>query len=262
MQKAANTLTRKLGPLPVYAYGLLAVAVWFLFLRGGVTAGSASTGLPYTPTSGSAAQQPASGQGTPADNASSDLLSALLGNQSSSYDALLAALQYGGGAGGGGIGGGVPGGAGGGTSGASATPGSDTSAVTAPTIESGASSSPVASFAADSPASAAPVPVTGALATRLGYSPSAGLTMDPATGQVYGPPTTREGGQRERVGQPYQGDAVSRYLINAIGYDPYVSSANPMTTQTPYATVAPSPVDTTSATVADPTAIRGKAIAS
>lgn len=86
-----NVLTRKAGPLPVYAYLLLAAAAWFLFLRGGSSTANAST--PVGPASGAlSAQQPASGQGTPADNANADLLSAL-GVNGDSLDALLQAVQ-------------------------------------------------------------------------------------------------------------------------------------------------------------------------
>lgn len=88
-----NPLTRKAGPLPVWAWGALVVAAWFLFLRAPHKA-SGGASLPYTPASSSGAQQPASGQGTPADNTNADLLNALLAGQKSSYDALLAALQY------------------------------------------------------------------------------------------------------------------------------------------------------------------------
>lgn len=235
-----NALTRKAGPLPVYAYALIAVAVWFLFLRGGVSAGSAATGLPYTPASstGSAAQQPASGQGSPADNANADLLSALLGSTQSSYDALLAALQYGGGGAGGFGGASVPpgfGAAGGGTS---------TAALTAPTVVDATppDATPLASVAA------APPPP---------FSPN-GSPYDPETGAYL----IATPGALQRAGKtPYAPDAVSTFLVGKIGYDPYVSNAPAMTAPTPYAYVSPAPVDTTSPTVADPRPLVGAPVA-
>lgn len=250
-----NPLTRKAGPLPVWAWAALALVAGYVYLhRAPAAQGGAQ--LPYTPASGSGAQQPASGQGTPADNGNSDLLDAL-GNNLASQNALLAALQSGG-----------QGGTGAGTSGG----GTSTAATTAPTVVG--DGAPVDSTPVDptptatvqsSPAAiaaAGDVPVTGALATNLGYTPDAGLIMDPTTGQVYGPSTAREGGLRERVGQPYQPDAVSRYLVNTIGYDPYVSAAPPVTQPTSYAVVQPAPVDT-GGVIVDPTPrpTIGKAVA-
>lgn len=122
-----NVLTRKAGPLPVYAYLLLAAAAWFFFLRGGSSAANAST--PVGPASGAlSAQQPASGQGTPADNANADLLS-MLGANGDSLDALLQAVQatsaYG-----------ASGGYGsGGTGSSSAATGAGTATVVAPVVE-------------------------------------------------------------------------------------------------------------------------------
>lgn len=252
-----NPLTRKAGPLPVWAWAALALVAGYVYLHR-APAASGGTQLPYTPASGSGAQQPASGQGTPADNGNSDLLNAL-GNNLASQDALLAALQSGGQGGGYGT---TP--SGGGT---------DTAATTAPTVVgSGAPADPApadptltpTATAQSSPAAiaaAGDVPVTGALATNLGYTPTSGLIMDPTTGQVYGPSTAIDGGIRERVGKPYQADAVSRYLVNTIGYDPYVSAAPPVTQPTAYAVVQPAPVDTSGVITPTPAAVRGKAIA-
>lgn len=88
--KGASAIGRKVGPLPVWGWAAAAVAVWFLFLRGAAPA-AASSGV-QTPV-GPAAQQPASGQGTPADNLTDEQLQQLLQGQQASLDALLALLQ-------------------------------------------------------------------------------------------------------------------------------------------------------------------------
>lgn len=91
---AGNALTRKLGPLPVWAWAVVVLGAWFLFFR--THAAAATTPVPVSRnTSGadSGAQPPASGQGSPADNMNSDLLNALLTNQKTSYNSLLTALQ-------------------------------------------------------------------------------------------------------------------------------------------------------------------------
>jgi len=238
--KASNPLLRKAGPLPVYAWAgiALAIVVAYLYVRPRSATADATPVL-FSPSIGgndqpSAAQQPASGQGTPADNMSGDLLAAL-GDNTSSYDALLAALQYGSfggyggyssgyGSGGGGAAGGVPAGFG-----------------VAPTIDSGVNNAPVASFAptpqSDPAAIAASgdVPYTGPLANG-----DPGYVIDPTTGQVYGPSTAIEGGIRQRVGQPAQPDALDRYLA---------TQGVPDTTTTQYTQPTPTvvqaaPVDT------------------
>lgn len=235
--KLPKELTRKAGPLPVYGWALLAVAAGFLYLRGrGATAAT-----PVLPAASSGAQQPASGQGNPADNSSGDLLDAL-GANADAANALLAAVQaagYGGGYGSV-TGGGSSSGGGGSVS---------TATVTAPAVTDNSVPSDPASQAAV--AAAGDQPVTGYLAP----SPDAGYVIDPATGQVYTGSSSIEGGLRQRVGQPYQPDALSRYLGNTIGYDPAVSAgpaAAPVTAHLESAptVVQPAPVDTTSATVA------------
>lgn len=91
VKHAGNAVTRKVGPLPLWAWAAaVAAIVWLVFLR----APSAGAGTGSTSAAGgSGAQQPASGQGTPADNLNADALAQLLAAQKSSYDALLAALQ-------------------------------------------------------------------------------------------------------------------------------------------------------------------------
>lgn len=155
MPKATNALTRKAGPLPVWAWAAVAVGAWFLFFRGGGQ--SAETPVPVGPsTSGdtSGAQQPASGQGGPTDNLNSDLLDALLANQKSSYDALLHALQYGPNVGGSA----APVGSGG---------SADTSFATAGTVDSGANNAPTDSFATPTTSD---VTLTSGLGGAEGYS--------------------------------------------------------------------------------------------
>lgn len=112
-----SPLVRKAGPLPVWGWAALALVAGYVYLH---RASAQGAQLPYTPA-GSGAQQPASGQGTPADNGNSSLLDAL-GSNLASQDALLAALQAGGQSG--------YGGAGGGESGS----GTATTATTAPTV--------------------------------------------------------------------------------------------------------------------------------
>jgi hypothetical protein len=161
-------LTHKVGPFPLWAWAGLVVGAYFLIFRGPfgkAHQASGGTQLPYTPqaNSGSGAQQPASGGGTPADNTGGDLLSALQDNRSA-YDAMLAALQYGGGFGGygayspgspggsGGAVGGVPDGFGAGDSGVNNAPADSYAAA----VASAQSSSPDYSLIA------AEIPVSGA----------------------------------------------------------------------------------------------------
>ncbi len=87
--KAGSGLTRKLGPLPVWTWGLLAGAVvgYFLFIRKG---GSGTTASPTASQQNPDAMPGSSSQAGP-DNgaATADLLSALGGQQQSLLDALL-----------------------------------------------------------------------------------------------------------------------------------------------------------------------------
>lgn len=223
MQKTPSMLTRKVGPLPLYGYALLALAAWFLLFHGAPAKASGGNGLPYTPASGSGAQQPASGQGNAADNGNADLLSAL-GDNKLSYDALLNALQ---GSGGYGV-------AGGGAGGASGD-GASTAAVTAPTIDSGTNNAPVDT----SPyISSTPPP----------YSPTNPTYIVPGVdgaGRYFQPPGYFQNEQGYGI---YQGGMPFG------GLDPAIATAiqtqQQVTAPTTFAMVSPAPVDTTSATVA------------
>jgi hypothetical protein len=167
-------LTHKVGPFPVWAWAGLVIGTYFLIFRGpfGKAAkASGGTQLPYTPTSGSGAQQPASGQGSPVDNTNGDLLSALQEN-ASSHDALLAALQYGAYGGFGDYSSGIGSGGSGGSTGGVPAPTQDTSTTTATTVDSGVNNAPVDAYTSavqsaqsDSPdysLIAAEIPLSGA----------------------------------------------------------------------------------------------------
>lgn len=91
-------ITRKIGPLPLWAWFVGALAAYFLYTK--VRGGSSSTGASTDLGSGNPTASPAggavsgdSGGGTSADNMSSDLLSALLQGQSQSEQGLLDALN-------------------------------------------------------------------------------------------------------------------------------------------------------------------------
>lgn len=245
--KAPRELTRKAGPLPVYAWALLALAAFLVYRHSAGSASAATAaGVPVAAASG--AQQPASGQGSPVDNSGGDLLDAL-GANSDAANALLAAVQAGSG---GGYGSGAGSAGFGGSSGTS-TAGTSAATVTAPAVTD--NTVPTDPALAD-PSSAAAVAVSGdqPVTGYLAPSPDAGYVIDPTTGQVYTGSTSIEGGLRQRVGQPYQADALSRYLVNDIGYDPALTATptSPTVAQldSVQTTVQPAPVDTTSATVA------------
>lgn len=83
----AARLQAKVGPLPVWGWAVVILGAAFLYLR---VARKSSASTPITSSDASGANNPpASGQGTPADQTTQDLLSQLLAGQ----DALLASLQ-------------------------------------------------------------------------------------------------------------------------------------------------------------------------
>lgn len=96
----SSRLTRKVGPLPVWAWAAAILGAYLAYshFRGGGSAGNSassdSTAAPVGSTTGagSGAQAPASGQGTPADNASGDLLAELYGTNAGTIDSLTNAL--------------------------------------------------------------------------------------------------------------------------------------------------------------------------
>lgn len=254
----AQPLTRKLGPLPVYGWALAALLGYlaYHYLR---VPSARATVVPSS--AGSGAQVPASGQGSPADNASSDLLDAL-GRQSGSYDALLAALQSGGGYGA------APGGGSG---------SADTSAATAPTVTD---------------AGVSPDTAVNTAIFEVINEVNAG-TLPPSALDQFGPldPNTSEGRSALRAQQraydlqaatPAQaqatpgGVAVGSYYgtqtpfnptsgatsLPALSYAVASVSPQPFTDPAPYATVAPAPIDTTGVLQPSSYGIGGKSIAS
>lgn len=173
---APKPLTRKVGPLPVYGWVALALILFLLYRHVSSASGATSQQTPVTPNVGSAAQQPASGQGTAADNVDSGLLDALNAN-SAAYDKLLAALQYGTSAtSGGGSNGGVPSGFG--------AAGGGTNATTAPTV-SDVGVDPVTSLVA------APIEPSyfGAGTSSYGTAPPVDMNGNTYVGAYVGPPS-------------------------------------------------------------------------
>lgn len=210
-------LTHKVGPFPVWAWAALAVGAYFLVFRRAARA-SGGAQLPYTPSGGSGAQQPASGQGGPADNGNADLLAALQEN-STSHDALLAALQYGAYGGYGGYGSGY---SSGGEGSAGGVP-----APAAPTVDSGINNAPAdsvqpVSYVGDTPVysyidpnTAAPIanPYTGSVASEPAqelpfggggvYSGPTPVEVAPAPTDTTGVITTVTPGTRVTAGTAY-----------------------------------------------------------
>lgn len=212
-----NPLTRKAGPLPVWVWAALVLVAGYVYLhRAPAAQGGAQ--LPYTPAStGSTAQSPASGQGSPVDNGNSDLLDAL-GNNLASSDALLAALQAGGQGGGYGVSSG----------GGANVGGSDTSTVTAPTQDSGTNNAPI---------SPPPPPDT-----ISGPDPGVYGSTQPYT--IGGPTEVAAPNIFGDTSQPFDTtpDALSRYLSNT-GVDTTTRTTASVTSPTP-TVVQPAPVDT------------------
>lgn len=92
-------LTRKVGPLPVWAWAAVILGAYLIYsrLQGAKAAvATGSTAVPVTDstagTVGSAAQAPASGAGTAADNLSGDLLAQLYGVNAGTIDSLTTQL--------------------------------------------------------------------------------------------------------------------------------------------------------------------------
>lgn len=85
----AARLSRKVGPLPVWAWAAVILGAYFLYTRlhgGSSSSSAASNSTPATPTdttsgSDSGAQVPVGGGGSPVDNSSANLLSAIGANQ-------------------------------------------------------------------------------------------------------------------------------------------------------------------------------------
>lgn len=205
--KLPAELTRKVGPLPVWGWAALAVAAGFLLLRS-----RSSSATPVLPAASSGAQQPASGQGNPADNSSGDLLDALGANQDAA-NALLAAVQ-----------------AAGGGYGSTAGSGTATASTSAPTVIADAPASPSGNYNDTSGL------VTGS--QIIAADPSYAGQLDPNT--LY----RNQGGDLSNVQDT--SDALSRYLgnVNTATATAYTAPASAPTV------VQPAPVDTTSATVA------------
>jgi hypothetical protein len=228
VNKVEGALTRKAGPLPVWAWAALALVAGYVYLHR-APAATGGTQLPYTPSGTSAAQRPSSGQGTPADNGNSDLLDAL-GNNLAAGDALLAALQAGGQGGGSGI-------TGSSTGAGASTGASSTDATTAPTIDSGTNNAPTSQAAIADP------------------SPSPTITTTPPEGVYYVVPASdtqpQEYFQPSGYFQNEQGyarvdntpDAVDRYLVSH-GIDTSSSVQTTAVTQPTPTVVQPAPVDT------------------
>lgn len=89
-----NRLTAKVGPLPVWAWAAAILAAYFLYSRmrppAATTTGDTASASTPDGSTGSA-QVPASGQGSPADNLSSGLLSQL-GANTAAIDALTSQI--------------------------------------------------------------------------------------------------------------------------------------------------------------------------
>lgn len=92
----AARLTRKAGPLPVWAWAAVILGAYFLYTRlsssGSSSASTDTTAVTSTDSTGdSGAQVPASGGGSAADNVSGDLLDGLNAN-TASLDALTSQI--------------------------------------------------------------------------------------------------------------------------------------------------------------------------
>lgn len=92
--KAKQALTRKLGPLPVWAWAAAVLGVYLAYSRlPSRAAASQTTAVPVTGSTsgaGSAAQEPSGGGGgSPATNMPLDLLTKLFGQQAGTIDSLL-----------------------------------------------------------------------------------------------------------------------------------------------------------------------------
>ncbi len=100
MPAQTNALTRKLGPLPVYAWALLIVGAYFLYVnvRGPASAqAGVDTGAGTPASVSSTPSAPASGGGDAGSNMGADLLSALQGleaQQAGYFDQFGRQLSY------------------------------------------------------------------------------------------------------------------------------------------------------------------------
>jgi hypothetical protein len=231
-------LTHKVGPFPVWAWAGLVIGAYFLIFRGpfGKAAkASGGTQLPYTPTSGSGAQQPASGQGSPVDNTNGDLLSALQEN-ASSHDALLAALQYGAYGGFGDYSSGIG-------SGGSGAPvgGVPTATVTAPTSgDSGVNNAPVDAYTAAVQSAQSDSPDYSLIATEIPLSGAdQGYALENATLANPGIDYTQ---LSAALGIPVITD-LTQAVLQATGIDYGAISVPTQITQPTPTIVQPAPVD-------------------
>lgn len=234
---APKPLTRKAGPLPVWAWALAVVAAYLAYrhLHAGSTVDHGQTPVVPNVTGSSAAQQPSAGMGTAADNSSNDLLSALNANTAAA-DALLTAVQGGSGTGGMGIAGGS--GTTGSASGASTV--SSTSTVTAPTVDSGVNNAPADPYAAAVSSAQSTTPDYGLIAAEIPVSTAdQGFALENAT---LANPATDYGALTAALGIPTIADIQTQ--LQAMG-DAIPNPTSTVTAPTP-TVVQPAPVDTSS----------------
>lgn len=190
---APKQLTRKVGPLPAWAWAAVVVGAYLAYRHYGGSGGSPTVqGTPVVPNVGSAAQQPSGGQGTPADNSSSDLLSAL-GANTQAADALLAAVQ--GAAAGGGLG--VA--AGTGTSGGSSSAAAAAASADAPPADTTTPAPDAAASPDTTPATPTtqsqtiPLPGIAYIETQTGIAPAPAAVSSPTPTVVQPAPVYTEG---------------------------------------------------------------------